>query len=405
MFEKLYIFFCCTLALCTFGYSDVIDEDYKILASDGDAHDYYGIVVCIDRNISVVGSPGDNGLTGSAYVNRFDGLGWSEDYKLVASDGYYGDGFGYKISTSADTILVGAYGSDVFGEDSGAAYIFHFEGDSWLETKLLPENGAAGDKFGMSVALADGVAVVASPDHDQLGSNSGAVYVFRFNGDTWNEEAKLTASDGAAADFFGISVSISNNLIAIGASGVDGGAANTGAIYIFRHDGISWVEETKLNSSDAVKDDYFGSSISIENDTVVVGAQKNDPLGEQSGSAYLFSFNGEEWTENAKLIAGDGMPWAQFGRSVSISNNKVLVGAPGQDSYNGTGTGSAYLYEFIGTSWVEESKLIASEGGSYDSFGESVSVSGGIAVVGSPYNEDNGTNSGSAYIYVVLQIG
>ena len=321
------------------------------------------------------------------------------EFKIMASDGAVDDWFGISVSISGDYALVGAYQDDDNGDRSGSAYVFKRSGTSWVqEAKLLPSDGAEVDNFGKSVSISGDYAVVGALLDDDNGTNSGSAYVFKRTGTSWVQEAKLLASDGVADDEFGKSVSISGDYTVVGALLDDDNGTNSGSAYVFKRTGTSWVEEAKLLASDGATNDQFGFSVSISGDYAVVGATDDDDNGSGSGSAYVFKRTGTSWVEEAKLLASDGAEGDLFGGSVSISGDYTVVGAH-QDDDNGTNSGSAYLFKRIGTSWAQEAKLLASDGLLDDVFGFSVSISGDYAVVGSVWDDDNGTNSGSAYVY------
>jgi len=266
------------------------------------------------------------------------------------------------------------------------------------EAKLLASDGAANDDFGDSVSISGDVALVGAYANDDKGAESGSAYVFRWNGSDWVEEQKLLASDGAEDDDFGDSVSISGNVALVGAYGNDDNGDVSGSAYVFRWNGSNWVEEPKLLASDGAEDDYFGRSVSISGDVALVGAWGDDDNGNWSGSAYVFRWNASSWVEEPKLLASDGAEYDYFGCSVSISGNVALVGAYGNDD-NGSYSGSAYVFRWNGSNWVEEQKLLASDAAEYDYFGDSVSISGDVALVGARDDDDNGSYSGSAYVF------
>lgn len=224
----------------------------------------------------------------AAHVYRFDGLAWKEEAKLSPSDSPSGKGFGNSASLHNDTAMIGAHLTDDNGENSGAVYVYQFDGSSWIETaKLTASDAAAGDRFGVAVSLDGDVAVVGALGADDNGFGSGAAYVFRHNGDSWLEEAKLTPADGAANDGFGISVQIEGEMIAIGAWGTTHGT-NPGAVYVFKLDGMGWQEEAKLNPSDSQTALLFGNSISLHEGHLLVGAMGHTEGGVRSGAAYLY---------------------------------------------------------------------------------------------------------------------
>ncbi len=371
----------------------------KLLASDGEAEERFGRS-SVSGDTAVIGAPYDNdngNYSGSAYIFRFDGANWVEEAKLLASDGAESDYFGCSVGISGDTAVIGASGDDDNGGNSGSTYIFRFDGTNWAEeAKLLASDGAAMDRFGASVSVSGDTAVIGASG-DTV-NHSGSVYIFRFDGTSWVQEQKLTASDGAAADKFGVSVSISGDTALIGAYADDDNGNSSGSAYIFRFDGANWVQEQKLLASDGATEDYFGLPVGVSGDTAVIGAHYDDDNGSNSGSAYIFRFNGANWVQETKLLASDGAASDYFGRSVSVSGNTAVIGAYGDDD-NGDLSGSAYIFRFNGSSWGEETKLLASDGATEDYFGLSVGISGDTAVIGAGLDDDNGTKSGSAYIF------
>ena len=318
------------------------------------------------------------------------------DFKITASDGAASDQFGWSVSISGDYAVVGAWQDADNGIQSGSAYIFKRTGTSWAqEAKLLPSDGAAQDLFGWSVSISGDYAVVGA----WLDGGSGSAYIFKRTGTTWAQEAKLLASDGAASDAFGASVFISGDYAVVGANSNDDNGSNSGSAYIFKRTGTSWAQEAKLLASDGAAGDVFGTSVSIFGDYAVVGANRDDDNGDASGSAYVFKRAGTTWAQEAKLLPSDGAIFDQFGNSVSISGDYAVVGAELDDD-NGENSGSAYVFKRTGTSWAQEAQLLASDGAIIDQFGGSVSISGDYAVVGATNDDnDNGVGSGSAYLF------
>ena len=322
-----------------------------------------------------------------------------EEAKLISSDGANNDSFGTDVGIDGDVVVVGAPADDDNGMDSGSAYIFRFDGTSWNEeTKLTASDGALFDSFGSAVAVNGDVAVIGAQGDDDGGSASGSVYVFRYDGTFWNEEAKLTASDAAGIDLFGSTVALDGDVAVIGSPGDDDDGSGSGSIYVFRFDGSSWNEEAKLTASDASAGDSFGHDVSISGSRIVTGARADDAAALNAGSAYVFEYDGTSWNEEAKLIASDADFGDNFGFSVSIASNAILVGSFVDDD-TGFNSGSAYVFRFDGTSWSQEAKLNASDGAAGDQFGISVSNCRDLAVIGSHQDDDAGSGSGSAYVF------
>jgi len=374
---------------------------YKILANDGAVNDWLGNSVSISGDTALVASwwDDDNGAdSGSVYVYVRDVQGnWLQQAKLTASDGAAADRFGNSVSISGNTALIGSLYDDDNGSFSGSAYIFVNDGaGNWSQqAKLVASDTAAGDQFGHSVSISDNTVLVSAPEDDDNGSASGSAYVFVRNAGVWSQQAKLTAGDGVMNDWFGSSVSVSGNTTLVGALYDDDNGSSSGSAYVFINDGAgNWSQQAKLLASDGAADDQFGNSVSISGDTVLVGAHLDDDNGTNSGSAYLFVRNAGVWSQQTKLMASDAIGNARFGYGVSISSDMAIVGARLDEN-----TGSAYVFVRNAGVWSQQSKLNASDGASNDQFGTSVSISGNTALVGSWMDDDNGSDSGSAYIF------
>jgi hypothetical protein len=258
-----------------------------------------------------------------------------------------------------------------------------------------------GDYFGTSISVSGDTVVVGAPRDDNY---QGSAYVFRRNhggADSWTQLIKLTALDGATGDRFGSSVAISEDTIVVGAPGDDG---YRGSVYVFyRNQGSSdgWGQLTKLAASDGATGDRFGSSVSLSASTVVVGAYRKNS---NRGSAYVFERNtggADSWGEVTKLTASGIQAGDWFGYSVSISGDIAVAGAP-YDLNNGSSTGSAYVFERNqggANAWGQVAKVVASDGSAGDSFGFSISASGSTVAIGASYDSDGGTFSGSVYVF------
>ncbi|MFC2041905.1 FG-GAP repeat protein, partial [Chloroflexota bacterium] len=322
------------------------------------------------------------------------------EIKLTAGDGSVEDWFGLSLAISGDTAVVGAYRDDDNGSDSGSAYVFVRSGTSWTQqAKLTASDGAGDDWFGSSVAISGDTAVVGAFYDDDNGADSGSAYVFVRSGTNWTQQAKLTASDGAAEDLFGSSVAISGDTAVVGAdgnddNGDDDNGADSGSAYVFVRSGSTWTQQAKLTASDGSEEDSFGRSVAISGDTAVVGAYRDDDNGSDSGSAYVFvRIIGSTWTQQAKLTASDGAADDRFGLSVGISGDTTVVGAYGDDD-NGSESGSAYVFVRSGGTWTPHAKLTASDGAASDWFGLYVAINEDTAVVGAYRDDDNGSDSG-----------
>ena len=338
---------------------------------------------------------------GSAYVFVRNGTSWSEQAHLFASDGASGDNFGVSIAISGDTIVVGAIFDDTAGgTNAGSAYVFVRSGTSWTEQAHLFASDAAGnDRFGSSVAISGDTIVVGAHFDTTAAGAVGSAHVFVRSGTTWSEQAHLFASDGAD-DVFGNSVAISGDSIVVGAMFDDTAVGlDAGSAYVFVRSGTTWSEQAHLFASDAAEFDRFGRSVAISGDTIVVGAldAAGDPF---TGSAYVFVRSGTTWSEQTHLLPSDGADSDDFGISVAISGDTIVVGAKFDDTAGGANAGSAYVFVRSGTTWSEQTHVFASDGADSDDFGISVAISGDTIVVGAELDDTaGGTNAGSVYVY------
>jgi hypothetical protein len=319
-------------------------------------------------------------------------------FPVEASDGVSPDHFGNAVSLFGDYAIIAANWRNVGANTlQGTAYIFYNTGTEWVEqAQLFANDGANGDYFGESVSMfSDFVVVGASFANIGANSTQGAAYVFKRIGTSWIQEDKLTASDGAANEHFG-------NTITVGAQNDDGITTNSqGSAYIFKRISGSWIQQQKILATDGTPADYFGSFVAIDGNYIAVGAQfKKNGTNSSQGAAYVFFYNGTAWAQQAKLLAADGAASDIFGFSISIADSTILVGAYGDDISPNTNQGSAYIFTRAGTVWTQQAKLLAPDGLTNDNFGRSVAVSGDYALIGA-FSDDNGSNTdqGSAYLY------
>ncbi|MEM6348119.1 MAG: T9SS type A sorting domain-containing protein [Bacteroidota bacterium] len=314
-------------------------EIVKLTASDGANDDRFGLAVSLDGTRALVGAQWDEDKgeeSGSAYLYEFDGTNWLEMSKLTASDGENFDLFGGAVALDGNHALIGVRGDNEAGS-SGSVYSYQYDGNNWVEgSKLLPSNGSFNGGFGSSLSINGNQILIGASLENGNANFTGAAYIFEFDGSSWTEVARLVASDGATSDYFGRSVSLNGNVALVGAI-KDG---ESGLVYVFEFDGSSWTEVNKLTASDGTADDGFGFSISLENDLAVVGA----PAAGFGGAAYLFKNNGSSWTEAAKLTSSDGIDVGTFGFAVSVDRDLALIGAIGQHG-NTVNTGASYVFE------------------------------------------------------------
>ena len=378
-------------------------QQQKIVASDIQANDNFGYSVAISGDTAVVGAQyEDIGGTsaGAAYVFTRSGTTWTEQQKIQASDKQASDFFGYSVAIDGDTAVVGAWYEETGATDSGSAYIFTRSGTTWTQqAKIISSDLQAWDQFGASVSIDGDTVVVGATGEDTGGQQAGAAYVFTRSGTTWTQQQKIQASDIGAGDGFGISVSISGDTVVVGAQLEDTGGTDAGAAYVFTRSGTTWTQQAKIQSSDIEANDRFGYSVAIDGDTVVVSAYYEDTGGTNAGAAYIFTRSGTTWTQQQKIQASDAQAIDQFGWSVSIDGDTVVVGAFAEDT-GGTSAGAAYIFTRDGTTWTQQQKIQASDVQAGDQFGISVSIDGETVVVGAHFEDAGGAEAGAAYIFV-----
>ncbi len=395
------------------GYEYLQAQIAKLTASDGVAGDLFGHSVAVDGDTAVVGAYEDESEKGAAYVLAKDSSGaWSQVAKLTASDGdtssdgEAGDIFGWSVAVDWDTVVVGARYDD-------STYVFTKPGTGWAtatETaKLTASDGVVGDWFGQSVAV-DGDTVVVGASEDD---GSGSAYVFTKAADSvWTDAtqtAKLTASDGDDFDEFGKSVAVDGDTVVAGAPNNDG----YGSAYVFIKPAAGWDDATQTAKlTPGATDDEaaglagtFGAAVAVDGDTVVVGASAYS--GSQ-GRAYVFTKPSGGWEDaerTAELATSDAEK-NQFGWSVAVDGNTVVVGAHTDDASDSVNdSGSVYVFtkatDSVWADATETVKLTATDGASGEQFGWSIAAGGGTVVVGAHWDDDKGADSGSAYVYGV----
>ncbi len=366
----------------------------KITAADGAEADQFGFAVAIDGDVAVVGAPGGD----AAYVYRLVAGVWEQEQRLTGAPGAE---FGFAADVDGDVIVVGAPRDDAGGDRAGAAHLFRFDGLQWVEQqKVLADDAAAFRFFGTSVAVDGDTAVVGSPGSLLLPGFEGSAEVFLWSANLWHFEGALTPSDGAGRDQFGVSVSVLDNVVCVGSNEDDDDGSRSGSVYVYRRSAGEWSEEAKLTASDGAAFDEFGRSVSVGGDQLIVGAHRRDEDGADSGVVYAFDYAGGTWGEVQKLSAADAGAGDQFGFGVSLSGGWAVVSA-WLDDEGGENAGAAYVFERVGGLWAERDKLVAHDPGVVDEFGHGVSVDGGRAVVGAWLDDDNGDSSGSAYVFAI----
>jgi hypothetical protein len=398
----------------------LLRESAALTASPQTAFDSLGYSVAISGNVVVAGAPyyTTGGIQkGAAFVYQIGENGWedmTQVAKLSASDAAVLGYFGYSVAMDGDTIIIGAYGMD---SSKGKAYVFVKPAGGWqnmTETAILtPQTPLNLAQFGYSVSISgDTIAVGANGEN----TSTGAVYVFNKPGGGWSgglhENARLTASDGLTNDRLGAAVSIDGSTIVAGAIYHDlAGISNSGAVYLFEKPVSGWVsavQTAKLSASDKAAHDWFGAAVSLDGDTLAVGA---DNKASQRGAAYIFIRPPAGWVNAAETAILDysmDESFDHFGRSVSVDGESVLVGADGKSVFLSDKRGAAMLYLKPVAGWVTgtmpRERIYADSGASQDQFGFAVDHANGFAVAGAPMVDGSSEDNGAVFVFSPTQV-
>ncbi|MEP6924811.1 MAG: FG-GAP-like repeat-containing protein, partial [Pyrinomonadaceae bacterium] len=324
----------------------------KLQSTDTHDKDTFGFSLAIDGDTIAVGTPfyepdGNTSRKGAVYIFVRNGLNWTQQARLLANDGAVSDLFGRGVSISNNTIVVGANGvTNGANSFQGAAYVFVRNGTNWTQqAKLLASDGASGDSFGENVAISGETVAVGSKLADVgVNANQGAAYVFVRNGTNWTQQAKLLGDNGANV-YFGTSVGVSGNTIVAGEpNSTINSVVGQGAGYVFVRNGANWARQAKLIANDNLKY-ILGKSVGISGERVIIGGANATINNNQSqGTALLYERSGNTWALTQRLLASDGVALDSFGASVGISGENIVVGSPGADVQNTFNAGAAYLY-------------------------------------------------------------
>lgn len=392
---------------------DYVLTNTKLTNDDGEEDDHLGKSAAIYGNICAVGAPnasfnGTNSGVVKIYSTSNDGLTWGLVTTIYPDDEDSGMYFGYDVDIYDEYLVVGAYGDDTLDSNAGAIYVFKTNNTGWSTwyqvSKLTGDDSEAGDQYGHSVSIYGNKIIVGARYNDEIGSNAGAVYTYIRSGDDITFKEKITVSGGNSGDYFGFSLSVREDMLIVGAYGVDDNGSTSGAVYIYRttNDGNNWYFKQKLVASDGEAGMRYGSSVDINNKYAVVGSY----LNESKGNIYVYKTedNGESWGSEIKLRPTDIETNDQFGRAVTMYSNMILASAGGHDLIS-ENAGAVYLYETLdtGSSWTQKNKIVAQDvkEDQYFSFGPPFTVSIGekYAVIGAyREGEDTAPSSGAAYI-------
>lgn len=383
-------------------------QQTKWVGEDGDR---FGCSVALDGDHALIGAENDRPASGPGQgsVSHYQRIGstWTFQSKLVDSDGAIDDYFGSSVCLDGDTALIGApIGKNAAGLRVGTASVFVRSGSQWIQrAKLTNPEPEAYERFGDSLSLDGGRALIACPS-DSAGAERivGSVYVYVLEGTSWVYEAKLTDPTPAASESFGSSVSLDGDLALIGVpsdfleSGIRAGSA-----VLFKRTSSLWSVENQFTHPNGRGPHYFGSSVAVDGQSVLIGAPSDRVVGTNGGSASLFTRTDTGWAPDGFFTVEAGEAGTLFGHSVSLRGNVALVGVPREDRAGGIDAGSVYAFARDEAGWKLETILTDSAGGTNDQFGSSVCFDGTYGIVGAPFDDTiAGSDAGSACIFARL---
>lgn len=331
---------------------------------------------------------------------------WTQTAKFAGDEV---DRFGTSVALDGDTGIGGAPLDAAPDEpEAGSAAVLGHSEDDWRRlTTLTAADGDEGDRFGRSVDVDGNTVVVGAwQDEDPNGASSGSAYVFARSGDDWSQQAKLVPDDGEANDEFGSSVAVDGDTVVVGAESDRTPRGRNGSAYVFTRSEGEWHQQARLTADRA---QIFGETVAVEGDTVVVGARATGIESfERAGSAYVFTRSGSEWSQQTKLVADDPGQEHNFGNAVAINDETVLVGSRNDDSQAEPFSryGSAYVFTRSGDTWSQQAKLTSEDVEPPAWFGYSVAVDGDTAFVGSDIFEGVGTTArGEVFVFTRSEDG
>lgn len=390
------------------------DRETRLLPEDGESNDMFGKSVSLYGDIALIGAWADDDRgdhAGSAYVFvRSERYPWVQQTKLLAGDGAAQDRFGQSVLLwDENTALVGAPRHNGIGKESGAVYLYRREGQGWIETgKLLPDEKGAGARFGVSIAISGDSLLVGAPRYSTergglAREQSGAVFVFvrQANGQ-WHQQAKMIADDRYGYDRFGNSVALDGDTAVIGAYHDNDQGDDSGSVYVFARQGEQWNQQAKLLSVDGEKGDWFGYSVALFGDTLAVASLGDHDKGISAGAVHLFSKSTKEWRHKVKIVPEDIRSDSVFGRSIILTGNSLFIGAKfGSEWPSNVGRpGVIYMYSsHEPENWSLEGKLIARYGQLFGEMGNSMAFDRGTVLVGAYHRNERIDSYGAAYVF------
>lgn len=375
----------------------------EVQRSASNEHEHFGWTMAMDEQWLVVGSPHSETSVGvdagKIIIYQKDGDTWSEFQVIEDEGGSVFDNFGFSIDLSSGVLVVGAIGTFQEGPFTGEAFVYEYDGTSWsLVNALESAEPLPGHFFGHAVATNGNKIVVSAIKDKGATDRTGAVYVYEKSNDVWGLTETLTADDGKLNDNFGYDVDINiNGRIVVGAPNQTDFIDKSGAVYVYDPSESGYVQTTKLKAFDRTEKDYFGTSVAINKNDIVVGAYLADGAADNSGAAYFFRLEDESWIEKQQLFDAGGKLNDYFGRSLDMSDFRLVIGAPKVNGVSGFDVGQGYFYEKQGQTWVLQQVLEDPNASDHNYFGTSLAVTDFDLAIGSKLHDGAHQDGGAVY--------
>ena len=374
--------------------------------------DGFGRAVALDGTTAVVGAASHDGGAqdaGAAYVFEDTGGSWQQVAKLISLDLEDDDRFGFSVAVSGDRVVVGAPGEDSLGFGAGAAYVFEDQGAGWVQTaKLTAGDGAASDQFGTAVDVDGDRIVVGAIFGEEFAFNPevGTVYVYEHDGAAWNETAEIAdTSAGQLGDSFGSSLALQGTRLVVGSPHAHNGGTCRGRATVHELQAGSWSLEQRFEVSGIDPNFlHYGTGVALDGDRLLVSSPVGGPGAGfvPTGMVDVWEKPGSFWTRTARLAPDVTNPIGQgFGVSVALEGDTILVGSDDFDAH-ADGQGAVHLFRpSPAGDWLLLSLLSPADAANGDLFGKAIDVSGGVALIGLPGDDDQAPGAGSAAVWDV----
>lgn len=375
----------------------------KLRAADPAPGDLFACALSLDGDTAAIGSLRDDDRgadSGSLYIYRRVGDAWSQRAKLTAAGGAAGDQLGYAVGLDGGRLAAGAPFRAAAGPRSGAVHLFVSGEGGWVESgELVPAGLGANDELGRAVAVSGATVAAGAPGDDERGSSAGAVWVFDLDS---GAAVRLTAGDGAAGDGFGLAVALTGDRLLVGAPYHDAGGAQAGAAYLFERAGGVWSQRAKLTAADRRSGALFGSSVALSGSRAAVGARLDGAAGAAAGAVYVFAEAGGGWAQEARPVPAGLTAGDQLGISVALAGDALLAGLRFADD-GAPDAGAAVLFVRGAAGWEESERLVADQPGAGDELGFAVALAEDVALAGAYRNDAGGADSGAACVFALQQ--